>query len=277
MAFSLFSSLPSELRIQIWHYALTLPEKRQSLVPYRKGCWKVPPSPSNERDPDEIPLVFYHNLLDNIQVEIPLFFVSHEARDVALSWIRKHNIRMCFSDDKQSFIFTRQFDPRCDVLYVPPDKKRSFLNEHWDKTRETGIQFVQFTTEQHLTCVAIPEALLHKNSYIICDIFENLWNPKVLFIILDTQPDFEDNDTKVQQQWKLESFQGMSLSWDYKQRKFEWKTGNVIDEALHKLIEEAIKYLDEALIDGNIISFEIRPVLAVKRSMGLSDCSQQEK
>lgn len=85
------------------------------------------------------------------------------------------------------------------------------------------------------------------------------------FIIVDTQPDFEGNGMKVQQQWNLESFQGMCVPWDIEQRKFEWKTGNVVDgEALHKQMEGAIEYIDRTMIEGVIKSFEIRPVFAVK-------------
>lgn len=108
--------------------------------------------------------------------------------------------------------------------------------------------------------------------------FENFFDPKVLFIIVDTHPDFEDSSMKVQQQWNLESFQGMSVSWDYEQRKFEWKTGSVIGgDALHKRIKEAIEDLDQTMIEDGIKSFEIRPVFAVKGSTGLSGCIQQEQ
>lgn len=42
----------------------------------RKGCWEVLPNISNESK--ELPLVFQHHLLDNIQIKIPLAFVNHK-------------------------------------------------------------------------------------------------------------------------------------------------------------------------------------------------------
>lgn len=276
MAFSLFPNLPLELRIQIWHYAL--PEKKESsLVPYRKGCWKVLPPTSDESK--ELPLVFQHHLLDKIQIKIPLAFVNHEARNVALSWIHKQDIKVRFSNNTQPYILTREFDPLSDALYVPFDKIFDFLNEHWQITRglRLGVQGYHYSVQPKLTNIAIPEALLH-DADIIDEMFENFFDPKVLFIIVDTHPDFEDNSMKVQQQWNLESFQGMSVSWDYEQRKFEWKTGSVIGgDALHKRIKEAIEDLDQTMIEDGIKSFEIRPVFAVKESTGLSGCIQQEK
>lgn len=263
MAFSLFPNLPLELRFQIWQYAL--PEKKESsLVPYRKGCWKVLP-PTSE-DSKKLPLVFQHHLLDNIQIEIPLVFVNHEARDVAFSWIRKHDIKMRFNNSTQSYILTRQFDPIHDALYVPLDQKIDFLNEYRVITSglRLGSQGYYYSVQPKLTNIAIPEALLH-NVSIIDQMFEYFFSPNVLLIIVDTQPDFEDNDMKVQHQWNLESFQGMSVSWDYEQRKFEWKTGDVVGgEALYKRIEGAIEYLDRTMIEDGIKSFEIRPVFAVK-------------
>lgn len=260
MAFSLFPNPPLELRIQIWHYAL--PEKKESsLVPYRKGCWKVLPPTSDESK--ELPLVFQHHLLDNIQIEIPLVFVNHEARDVALSWIHKQDIKVRFSNNTQPYTLTREFDPMCDALYVPPDKIFDFLNEYRQITRWRGLggQGYYYSVQPKLTNIAIPEALLHDAD-----------------IIVGTPPDFEDNGMKVQQQWDLEGFQGMSVSWDYEQRKFEWETGNVVGgEALHKWIGGAIEYLDQTMIEDGIKSFEIRPVFAVKGSRGLSGCIQQEQ
>ena len=79
--FTLFPSLPAELRIQIWRDALPLPDKdRQALYFYKKGCWH--PRHLTEADAnynphnDELNLAFefHHKLLDDVQLILPSFF-----------------------------------------------------------------------------------------------------------------------------------------------------------------------------------------------------------
>lgn len=257
MAFSLFPNLSPELRIQIWNYALL--EEKESSEKAVGRCFhllltRVKNSP------------WYSNILDNIQIEIPLAFVNHEARDVALCWIHEQDIKVRANNNTQPYILTCEFDPMCDTLYVPLDKKPDFLNEYRQTTRWRGLggQGFYYSVRSKLTYIAIPEALL-EDADISDEMFQNFFDPKVHFIIANTQPDFEDNGMKVQQQWNLETFQGMCVSWDIEQRKFEWKTGNVIDgDALHKRMEGAIEYIDRTMIEGGIKSFEIPPVFAVK-------------
>lgn len=86
--------------------------------------------PPTSDESKELPLVFQHHLLDKIQIEIPLAFVNHEARNVALSWIYKQDIKVRFSNNTQPYILTREFDPLSDALYVPFDKISDFLNEN---------------------------------------------------------------------------------------------------------------------------------------------------
>ena len=70
----------------------------------RKGCWEVLPPTSDESK--ELPMVFQHHLLDNIQIEIPLAFVNHEARDVALCWIHEQDIKVRVNNNTQPYILT---------------------------------------------------------------------------------------------------------------------------------------------------------------------------
>ena len=125
--FSLFSILPAELRNQIWQDAL--PDKvGQALYFYRKGCWC--PRRLTEADEDYDPendelnlnIEFFHDLLDYVQFEVPLFFVNHEARGITLSWIHEQGLKIHFREDRCSLIFERLFDPIHDTLYVPLNK-----------------------------------------------------------------------------------------------------------------------------------------------------------
>lgn len=152
-----------------------------------------------------------HHLLDNIQIEISLALVSHEARDIALAWMRGQDIKMRFSNKRQCYIFMRPFDQMRDTLYVPLDQKHDFFNEHWDRMDDPGLEDCYFTIQPQLTYIALPQALLQTDITAICKFFEISFEPKGLFILVDAQPNFEDNSTKMQQEWEPGSSQGPTL------------------------------------------------------------------
>lgn len=103
--FPKFQKLPRELRDQIWQDSL--PEKdKPALFSWKKGCWC--PRRLQKYEPqwepnEDLNLIFEtcYGLLDHVQVEVPLFFVSWEARGIALAWMRKQNIALRFRKDKQ--------------------------------------------------------------------------------------------------------------------------------------------------------------------------------
>ena len=92
-----------------------------------------------------------HHLLDNIQIEISLALVSHEARDIALAWMRGQDIKMRFSNKRQCYIFMRPFDQMRDTLYVPLDQKHDF-------SMSIGIEW---TTQVSRTVILLYSHNLH--------------------------------------------------------------------------------------------------------------------
>ncbi len=85
-------------------------------------------------------------------------------------------------------------------------------------------------------------------------------NLKVLFIIIDAQPDLQsaDNDIKMQQQWKFKSTLKGTFFWNNNCGRFDLRNSkNVSDKALYRLIKEINKELDEGLTENHIHSFEI--------------------
>lgn len=97
--FPLFSSLPPELRNQIW--CVAMPDKvGPAFYFYRKGCW-CPRSLSKsdeeygpEYDENILFFEFRYDLLDDAQFEVPLVFVNREARGIALAWVREQGIEL---------------------------------------------------------------------------------------------------------------------------------------------------------------------------------------
>ncbi|KAF2689014.1 hypothetical protein K458DRAFT_291837, partial [Lentithecium fluviatile CBS 122367] len=78
-------SLPTELRNQIRHDALSN-EMEPAFAFYKTGCCQP-----RGADPD-LYVVFRHDLLDAPQIDMPLAFVNHEARGIALAWIREKGL-----------------------------------------------------------------------------------------------------------------------------------------------------------------------------------------
>ena len=171
--FHLFTSLSAELRDEIWRYAL--PEKDEpALYFYKKGGWRPErPLPSDIRcgsEDDEATVhVFYrHDMLDAVQVKIPLLFVNHEAHHMVLAWAHKQNtqLRIYTYEQGGSRIPTlvRPFDAFQDVLYIPVDEWKNFNMEPWDRMFQPDVMDRMVCTHPILKKIAIPEALLYADS-----------------------------------------------------------------------------------------------------------------
>lgn len=271
--FPLFTSLPPELRDQIWHDAL--PDKAgPALSFYKKGCW-CPRylSESDEgydakNDENNLKFEFRHDFLDDIQFEIPLIYVNREARDLALAWVRERGIEIRPREGRQYPVFVRPFDPMRDALYVALDKWDDFLREPDDRLFERDLIDELVDSKPDLTLLAVPIALLRNEVASLVEMFRYHCNLKVLLIIVDPQPDLQsaDKDAKVQHRWDFESTQGGAFFWNDDRGSFDSVNSEDIgDEAVYRLMEEASRVLGEGFATEHIHSFEVRPVCAVRR------------
>ena len=271
--FPLFTSLPRELRDQIWRDAL--PDKvGPALSFYRKGCWCPRRlSDSNlgydpENDENNLNFEFRHDLLDDIQFEIPLVYVNREARDLAFAWLREHGIQIRPREDRQYPVFVRPFDPMRDALYVALNRWDDFLCEPDDRLSQSDLFEQLVDIKSDLTRIAVPAALLRSEVASLPEMFRYSFNVKVLLVVVDPQPDLQsaDNDVKVQHWWDFESIQGGAFFWNDDRDGFDSENSKYIgDEAVYRLIEEASRGLGEGLADDHIRGFEVRPVFAVRR------------
>ncbi len=272
--FSLFSSLCPELRTQIWRDAL--PEGiGPALYSYKKGCWcprrLIESDEGYDPNNDELNLnlEFRHDLLDNVQYDVPLVFVNREACGIALAWVRQQSIEIRPRKDRQHPVFVRPFDPTSDVLYVAFDKWDDFLTEQYDRQSEPDLFEKLVNIEANITYIAVPEALLRSETSSLNEMIQLFSRIEVLFIIVDAPPDLQcaDNDIKVQRRWELESTQGGSFLWNLDGGGFDSGNSEPIgDKTLYRLIEEANKQgLGRELTYNHIRKFEIRPVFAVGR------------
>ena len=272
--FPLFSSLPLELRDQIWRDAL--PEKLgPALYFYRKrGCWcprhlsKSEEGYDHENDGNNLNFEFRYDLLDDAEFEVPLFFVNREARSTALAWIREQGIEIHPCEDRHYPVFVKAFDPTRDALYVPLDKWDDFFCEPVDRSFEPDIFEQLVDVKPGITRIAVPEALLRSKLDTLQEIFQYFFQLERLFVVVGAQPDLQsaDNDMKVQRRWEFESTQGDALIWDDSRGRFEFGNLYIDDATLYgQLVKATTERLGAGLAGHHIRNFEIRPVSAVRR------------
>ncbi|MCJ1278049.1 hypothetical protein MMC21_005863 [Puttea exsequens] len=270
--FPLFSSLAPEIRNQIWRDAL--PDKvGPALYFYKKGCWcprrrlKSEEDYNHQYEERNLNFEFRLDVLDDSQFEVPLVFVNREARGITLAWVSEQGIEIREENTRHP-IFVRPFESTCDALYLELDKWNDFLREPYDRQDEPDLLEQVVNIKSHLTRIAVPEELLRKEVATLQYMFDWFNNLRVLYIIVDAQPDLQsaDNDMKVQRRWEFESTRGRALCWDDERHDFDCEDSeNTCHEEVYRLIEEARKGLGEGLVRARMHSFEIRPAFAIRR------------
>lgn len=250
--------------------------KKTSLlyIPGKKECWC--PRHLQKSDPGWEPnedlnlrLDFRHDLLDHIEVEIPLFFVNWEARQAALAWMHKQNITLHFCKDKQCWVFTRPFDQTMDTLYISMDDITGFFIEPIDRLDEPDIFGQSIFVATDVTQIAAPAALFQDDVSFLPELFEWYSVLKRLFVVIDPQPCWGHYDRpQVQgQRWEVKQTLGRIFVYNHSNRRFDSHDGNseAGDETLYRQIEEACGYLSEMAARNKCDDLEIRPVFAARR------------
>ncbi|GIJ91453.1 hypothetical protein Asppvi_010418 [Aspergillus pseudoviridinutans] len=267
-----FTRLPPELRILIWHAAL--PEKDSpALIFFKKGCWLERRLSETEQgydptDPSHPHFYFSPELLDQVEVNVPLFFVNREARSIALAWCREQGISVRFSGNQQSPIFARPFNSQHDVLYVPLEQWDEFLVEPYDQMFRLDHCFSSYALE--VGGIAVPEAQVYSNPSVLHDLFNWPYWPAVLYVVVDPPLDLrlEYAELNIQRRWDIQTRPGRSLFYTWKDGRGSFEDGvseHSAHEVLYERIKEASKGLGEGITLHNVRSFEVRPVCAVRK------------
>ena len=185
--FPLFSSLPPELRQQIWYEAISdqAPsiEAQPVIYFYKEGLWdaqSVTPWFNRQRTVHSGPcyytLNFRHLSLDTVQIEFPLLSVNNEAARVVVRWIydqspitrlargRQGSLGRSFLEHCgrtfRSSVFGAHFHPTHDILYIPPERWDEFLSGPEERCSRWDIHAnVIFPGPVQITSIAVPEAL----------------------------------------------------------------------------------------------------------------------
>lgn len=273
--FPLFSSLPPELRCQIWRDAL--PSKvAPALYFWRKGCWFPRRLTESEEgfDPvrEELNLLFEfrHDLLDATQLKLALVSVNFEARGIALAWAREQGLAIHTSDGSHYPILACPFDHLArDVLYFTYDQWVGCIREQYDRMFEPDLVERNLDMRIEISRIAVSEEVLRQSEFnILAEIFEQFFLVEVIFVICGAQPasQFVDSMVRVQQRWEFENAQGGAFFWNRDRHGFDFRDGERMSvyEPVYKLIEEASEELVTDLTRSQIRTLEIRLAGAIK-------------
>jgi hypothetical protein len=275
--FPLFQRLPTELRLQVWRE--TLPKRIQNpLYFYTKRCWEPRhlTEADSDYDPDaehNINLEFCHEHLDPLEVEVPLFFVNHEAHSLALEWIRRQGLKLCFNQEKQSLVFLRPFHPESDTLYVSEEKWTEFHCDPVDRLFGVDLEDISVgSPAPAFTRLAVPDELLLNDPDAFSELFENYYGFDEIFIILRGQSNgywYDIKDIQPQGWWELDTVdaQRPSLCWNLGTKSFQWTgyDGDIRDCPLYDVLQHASSELTSKLLYVGKERFEIRPVFVIRK------------
>ncbi|KAI1659502.1 hypothetical protein F4813DRAFT_335318 [Daldinia decipiens] len=259
--FFLFPEFPPELRWLIWREALPK-HTGPSLFFFKQGCWRLELE-SHMLETGDVEMCFDHELLDDdVQFDVPLFYVSQEARIVTLSWFREHGIKIKL-DENGHHIFSRSFNPRRDALYIMPERWHSLHQGNANDME--GEPFVIKSEPEHLA-VSL-RACLHP---VIIDMLpEAMWwyrKATEFLLIIGEEPDQQ----RGLGQWELTTLKEGVFIWNSDSGDFEFRgTGgnNVENEAAYENVRDALRNeeLLERLLDLDIQTLEIRLALVIRR------------
>lgn len=285
--FSLFTHLPPELRLQIWRESM--PDMDGiGLHHYKKGCWNARRAtkgesferPADARADMEPPVFeFQHGKLDAVQVDVPLAFVSREARGVALDWARSQGIEMRYCTEKKCHVFVHPFSLAQDALIIGMHQWEDFHIEPYERLVQPPLYGQPVIVNTEITRIALPQPTIWTDCYTVTDLFQ--WFPRlqVLYIVLDMQIDptterlMLQSDRKKtknylqQRRWKVGDVQGKALVWNNAERRFDWRDGADIgddQDRVYRKMWKTAEELNKVFAPRESVCFEMRSVYAVK-------------
>jgi hypothetical protein len=285
--FHLFSSLPLELRLQIWRE--TLPDVNSNtltLHSYKKGCWGLEQNlggaGSNESayafTSTDLQFNFRHEMLDDVQINVPIvFFVNHEARSAGLTWARQQGVKMHFNKERDCHVFILPFSPLRDALFINTNQWEEFCLEPAELLAQPGLCGQTVISNPEITEVALPHTALSAEVPIFFDLIH--WFPRieVMYVVVDidlgvTPSDLVSVEARQKakrrmkhQRWTIGETQGHAFVWNNKERKFAWRTGTSIgDRSMYRQIEETALGMAKIFAQRKVDNFEIQPVLMLR-------------
>lgn len=258
--FPQFLRLPVELRIQIWRQALPNMD-RLALYFLRNECWKLEWIHC-EHEEMSLTFGFHGELLSPIQIDIPLAFVNHEARQACLLWIHEQGMEVRFCKERQRLVFTCPFDENRDVVYLHDSDDFDF--HPYNILYPLDIEERSVSIFKKTLRLAVPEKLLRTELEKLVELVE--WFTVItLFVIVDSPPDLHlEPDTELQRWWQLKDSGRDALAWDLESSRFDLRPRDGQD-SVSRHMDQINQLLGPGLSRWKHEAFEIRPVLAIRK------------
>ncbi|CAI6334792.1 unnamed protein product [Periconia digitata] len=253
-SFPSFSELPAELRNEVWK--LSLPDTSAPvLVSLDVNSWNA-----SGTEPD-LCVEYQLNKRDPIYYQVPLAFVNHEARSIALAWARKHECTMLARDGKDP-VFARPFDHKKDAIYLDCIDLVDIKHRYMDRTNEPDLLDRDVDIVSDVEYVVSTQSFLQEPTlFSIKDVFD-IW-PMVhtWYIIEGTPSNFSSHKSKLGgPRWEITSVEGIVSTWNLEDDCFDYNVDFDDDGGnLPYGSGEASHEFGEALRRG-ITQFQIRLV-----------------
>ncbi|KAF2824576.1 hypothetical protein CC86DRAFT_371865 [Ophiobolus disseminans] len=251
--FHLFPNLAAELRNQIWHDALpdtTTP----ALVPWKPGFWYV-----REAEP-EIEWRPAHDLIIEVPIEMPTAFANHEARSIALAYVRDLQLKTVARGQDQNPVFTRPFEPLNDALLMQPSEIEAIAWEAAKRLYQDDMEGVHLSAYSDLKSIAMSATCLRRENAMqyVVELLDYYTSVDTLFVVV--------NDELDDQACAFEPAPGDAYEWTGNLQEFvRGTTGLAVgDGVVESLVctEEVKKAFSQAGIGQPW--FVVRPVRAIR-------------
>ncbi|OJJ61490.1 hypothetical protein ASPSYDRAFT_88035 [Aspergillus sydowii CBS 593.65] len=214
--FSLFPSLPPEIRHQIWLEALSNHSKpgETPLFYFKKGNWRFRHLSREEPgwEPWDTNLIFEYmdDRLHPRRYDHPLFHVCWEARNAAQFWVRSRGEKDAAASP--SLLMTRSFNPERDTLYVSGEDFTPFFAEPMEAPFDAEIYGMYTSYGPLWRRLALPFGLVKNNLTWLADLSVSGYDSiRVIYLIVEAEPDefwqVQGMDRRERQWWELQSLE----------------------------------------------------------------------
>jgi hypothetical protein len=256
-SFSLFPSLPGELRNAIWRAALPKPiAPSPALIPSKPECWRF------EGPADHPEITFRHELLD-IHIELPLAYVNQEARSIALPWAEEHGLEPR-GRRGQYPVFVRDFEPRVDALYLGPSQLKECFDEIHNPVMDPEFEGRLFSIGASVHVLSMSEtALRDRMALLMVSYLTDMYmvNVEQLLVIVQPAEDHYEDAIRDRQCGFLLA-PGDVWCWDCDNKRFVVDCGN--GECFGDGVVSRVLQASRPDADAFPPGFKIRPVFAVR-------------
>lgn len=256
--FHCFSSLPTELRAQIWIDAISTLDDPAVFIYHPDSCTMTRKVYWDELPEHLLQFDYYYELSSPTLLLDGLLAASKESRTHALQWLERQDTMERWKCRDSGHRVLRSFDPGLDTLYIPLSSLTGF------GTQLVDLLFQPENYEQrigpqrtHLRRIAIPRRAFETGDYeILTAVAEYIQDLEVLYVVANyddiDKPDDGVGDQFPRTRWELQAHR-ISVQ---KTSEIETRLWNDFANAQRKAA--GFSFALDCLEKNNSLPFEIR-------------------